>query len=160
MGIVFMDIPKSNTSPEMFLAASKRVADEATRHGLVALQWAQGSSGMPLKNFLFTVNTQVPGHDDHYTVIFYYDAEEGQVAGLLLHHFVHNDDTFCDNHFKLVNHIVKGPWIMCATVGNHAACLIRKALTYYYLKGHNYLEIDINVASSALVNTIFHLTLE
>ncbi|KAL3680667.1 hypothetical protein R1sor_023623 [Riccia sorocarpa] len=43
--------------------------------------------------------------------------------------------------------------------GNHAACLLGKALTCHYLKGSNYLEIDVDIASSTVANAILHLAL-
>ncbi|KAL2621581.1 hypothetical protein R1flu_001786 [Riccia fluitans] len=43
--------------------------------------------------------------------------------------------------------------------GNHAACLLGKAVTCHYLKGPNYLEIDVDMASSTVANAILHLAL-
>lgn len=72
---------------------------------------------------------------------------------------MHGDDAFRNSRFKLLNRIVKGPWIVRATVGNHAACLLGKALTCRYHRGDNYLEIDVDIGSSALASAIIHLAL-
>ncbi|KAK1324000.1 hypothetical protein QJS10_CPA02g01540 [Acorus calamus] len=79
--------------------------------------------------------------------------------GSLFYRFVHGDDAFRNERFKIVNRIVKGPWIVKAAVGNYAACLLGKALTCHYHRGENYLEIDVDIGSSAIANAILHLAL-
>ncbi|MBA0774274.1 hypothetical protein Gotri_009494 [Gossypium trilobum] len=79
--------------------------------------------------------------------------------GSLLYRFVNGDDAFRNQRLKMVNRIVEGPWIVKKAVGNYAACLIGKALTCNYHRGDNYLEIDVDVASSAVANAILHLAL-
>ncbi|GLJ12409.1 hypothetical protein SUGI_0190370 [Cryptomeria japonica] len=126
---------------------------------MAALRRAQDSGKAPLKTFVLAVNLQVPGRSEHHSAVFYYAVDEGLVPGSLLYRFVNGDDAFRNSRFKLVNRIVRGPWIVRATVGNHAACLLGKALTCRYLKGQNYLEIDVDVGSSALANAVVHLAL-
>ncbi|KAJ4707731.1 protein ENHANCED DISEASE RESISTANCE 2-like [Melia azedarach] len=77
----------------------------------------------------------------------------------LLYRFVNGDDAFRNQRFKIVNRIVKGPWIVKKAVGNYSACLLGKALTCNYHRGPNYLEIDVDIASSKIANAILHLAL-
>lgn len=108
--------------------------------------------------FIFAVNLQVPGREP-YSAIFYYVTEDPIPPGSLFDRFIREDDNFRNSRFKIVNRIVKGPWIVKATVGNYAACLLGKALTCRYMRGHNYLEIDVDIGSSALASAICHLAL-
>ncbi|XP_074592380.1 protein ENHANCED DISEASE RESISTANCE 2-like [Curcuma longa] len=114
-----------------------------------------GHSG---KAFLFAVNLQVPGRECH-SAVFYFVAEDPIPPGSLFYRFVHGDDAFRNARFKIVNRIVKGPWIVKAAVGNYAACLLGKALTCNYHRGENYLEIDVDIGSSAIAHAILRLAL-
>nr|XP_027082358.1 protein ENHANCED DISEASE RESISTANCE 2-like [Coffea arabica] len=116
--------------------------------------------GKSLKTFLVAVNLQVPGRD-HHSAIFYFATkeDEGLQPGSLLYGFVHGDDYFRNSRFKIVNRMVKGPWIVKATVGNYATCLLGKALKCNYFVGNNYLQIDVDTGSSAIASTILHLAL-
>ncbi|XP_027083358.1 protein ENHANCED DISEASE RESISTANCE 2-like [Coffea arabica] len=116
--------------------------------------------GKSLKTFLVAVNLQVPGRD-HHSAVFYFATKEGEglQPGSLLYRFVHGDDNFRNSRFKIVNRIVKGPWIVKAAVGNYAACLLGKALKCNYFVGDNYLEIDVDIGSSAIASAILHLAL-
>ncbi|KAK8515363.1 hypothetical protein V6N13_139659 [Hibiscus sabdariffa] len=122
-----------------------------------ALRKAQ-SLGKSMKSFIFAVNLQVPGKD-HYSAVFYFATEDPIPPGSLLYRFINDDDAFRNQRFKIVNRIVKGPWIVKKAVGNYAACLLGKALTCNYHRGPNYLEIDVDIASSAIANAILHLAL-
>ncbi|KAL0922141.1 hypothetical protein M5K25_006105 [Dendrobium thyrsiflorum] len=122
-----------------------------------ALRRAQ-SLGQFLKSFVFAVNLQVPGHDCH-SAVFYFATDDPIPPGSLLHRFIHGDDAFRNSRFKIVNHIVKGPWIVKAAVGNYSACLLGKALVCNYHKGENYLEIDVDIGSSAIASAILKLAL-
>ncbi|XP_031478595.1 protein ENHANCED DISEASE RESISTANCE 2-like [Nymphaea colorata] len=122
-----------------------------------ALRRAQ-SRGESLKAFLLAVNLQVPGRD-HHSAVFYFGSEEPLSPGSLLFRFVNGDDEFRNARFKIVNRIVRGPWIVRAAVGNYAACLLGRALQIRYVRGPNYLEIDVDIGSSALANAILHLAL-
>lgn len=125
---------------------------------MAALRRAQGE-GRALKAFVFAVNLQVPGREQQHSAVFYYATEDPIPPGSLFYRFLHGDDAFRNSRFKLLNRIVKGPWIVRAAVGNHAACLLGKALTCRYHRGENYLEIDVDIGSSALASSIIHLAL-
>ncbi|XP_044463502.1 protein ENHANCED DISEASE RESISTANCE 2-like [Mangifera indica] len=122
-----------------------------------ALRKAQ-SMGKSLKSFIFAVNLQVPGKDQH-SAVFYFATEDPIPACSLLYRFVNGDDEFRNQRFKIVNRIVKGPWVVKKTVGNYSACLLGKALTCNYHRGPNYLEIDVDIASSTIASAILHLAL-
>ncbi|KAL5559614.1 hypothetical protein UlMin_035825 [Ulmus minor] len=145
-----MDWLKSSTKLENVLARpDNRIAQ--------ALRKAQ-SRGKSRKTFLFAVNLQVPGKDQH-SAVFYFATEEPIPAGSLLYRFVNGDDAFRNQRFKIVNRIVKGPWIVKKAVGNYSACLLGKALTCNYHRGPNYLEIDVDIGSSTIASAILHLAL-
>lgn len=108
--------------------------------------------------FIFAVNLQVPGKEPR-SAVFYFVTDEPILEGSLLYRFIHEDDAFRNSRFKMINRIVKGPWIVKAAAGNHPACLLGKALTCRYIVGRNYLEIDVDIASSTVANAILHLAL-
>ena len=124
---------------------------------VTALRQAQ-SAGRSLKTFILAVNLQVPGRD-HHSAVFYFATDDPIPPDSLLYRFIHSDDSFRNSRFKIVNRIVKGPWIVRAAVGNHAACLLGKALTCSYHRGENYLEIDVDIGSSALAKAILHVAM-
>ncbi|XP_077238413.1 enhanced disease resistance-like protein (DUF1336) [Tasmannia lanceolata] len=116
------------------------------------------SAGKSLKTVIFAVNLQIPGRE-HHSAVFYFATDDPIQPGSLFYRFLHGDDSFRNARFKIVNRIVKGPWIVKAAVGNYAACLLGKALTCNYYKGENYFEIDVDIGSSTLANAILHLAL-
>ncbi|KAF5461791.1 hypothetical protein F2P56_017861 [Juglans regia] len=101
--------------------------------------------GKSLKSFIFAVNLQVP-EKDHHSAVFYFATEDPIPSGSLLYWFVNGDDSFWNQWFKIVNWIVKGPWIVKKAVENYGVCLLGKALTCNYHRGSNYLEIDVDEA--------------
>ncbi|KAF5743378.1 hypothetical protein HS088_TW09G01446 [Tripterygium wilfordii] len=145
-----MDWLKSSTKLENVLGRpDSRVA--------LALKKAQARGKSP-KSFIFAVNLQVPGKDQH-SAVFYFATEDPISSGSLLYRFINGDDAFRNQRFKVVNRIVKGPWIVKKTVGNYSACLLGKALTCNYHRGENYFEIDVDIGSSTIASAILHLTL-
>lgn len=96
---------------------------------------------------------------DHHSAVFYFATDDPIPVGSLLYRFIHGDDAFRNQRFKIVNRIVKGPWIVKAAVGNYSACLLGKALNCHYHSGPNYLEIDVDISSSKIATAILHLAL-
>ncbi|AQK81181.1 Lipid binding protein [Zea mays] len=113
----------------------------------------------PTAHFLLAVNLQVPGRPDAYSAVFYFAAEAPIAPDSLLGRFVQGDDAYRNARFKIANRIVNGPWLLRATVGNYAACLLGRALTCRYHRGVDYLEIDVDIGSSAIASAILHLAL-
>ncbi|KAK9698191.1 hypothetical protein RND81_08G087800 [Saponaria officinalis] len=114
--------------------------------------------GQFLKSFVFAVNLQVPGREYH-SAVFYFSTDEPIQAGSLLERFINGDDAFRNSRLKMVNMIVKGPWLVKKAVGNYSACLLGKALTCRYHRGPNYLEIDVDLSSSKIAGAMVHLAL-
>ncbi|KAL8063616.1 hypothetical protein ABFX02_01G038400 [Erythranthe guttata] len=112
------------------------------------------------KTFVIAINLQVPGRE-HHSAVFYFSSklDEPMSSNSLLYQFVNGSDAFRSSRFKLVNKIVKGPWIVKTAVGNYSACLLGKALNCYYHRGPNYLEIDVDIGSSAIATAILRLAL-
>ncbi|KAE8718915.1 Eukaryotic aspartyl protease family protein [Hibiscus syriacus] len=109
---VGMDWLKSTSKLENVLARPDNRISQALRK-------AQ-SQGKSMKSFVFAVNLQIPGKD-HYSAVFYFATEDTIPPGSLLHRFINGDDGFRNQRFKIVNRIVKGPWIVKKAVGNYAA---------------------------------------
>ncbi|KAH0460919.1 hypothetical protein IEQ34_008494 [Dendrobium chrysotoxum] len=116
------------------------------------------SLGRSLKSFIIAVNLQIPSRE-HHSAVFYFAADNPIPAGSVLHQFIHGDDAFRNSRFKMVNRIVKGPWIFKAAMGNYGACMLGKALACNYHKGENYLEIDVDIGSSAVASAVLKLTM-
>ena len=85
--------------------------------------------------------------------MFYFaiDAPDPLRTSSLLNRFVHGNDVFRNQRFKLVNWIEKGPWIVKKAMGSHSACLLGKVLNCIYYKGSNYLKIDVDIEILHLV---------
>lgn len=146
-----MDWLKSTSKLENVLARPDNRVSSALRR-------AQAEGKSP-KSFIFAVNLQIPSGKDQYAAVLYFAAEDPIASGSLLHRFFHGDDSFRNQRFKIVNRIVKGPLIVKKAVGNYSACLLGKALTCNYHRGSNYLEIDVDIGSSALASAICRLAL-
>ncbi|CAA0831952.1 Protein of unknown function (DUF1336 [Striga hermonthica] len=112
------------------------------------------------KAFIIAVNLQVPGRE-HHSAVFYFSSKTDEPinSNTLLYQFINGTDAFRNSRFKIVNKIVKGPWIVKTTVGNYSACLLGKALNCHYHRGPNYLEIDVDIGSSAIATAILRLAL-
>ncbi|KAG5225156.1 protein ENHANCED DISEASE RESISTANCE [Salix suchowensis] len=91
--------------------------------------------------------------------VFYFASEDPLPSDSLLYRFINGDDAFRNQRFKIVNRIVKGPWVVKKAVGSYSACLLGKALNIHYHRGRNYFEIDVDVGSSKIAAAILHLAL-
>ncbi|KAL8141721.1 hypothetical protein V2J09_014753 [Rumex salicifolius] len=104
--------------------------------------------------FSIAINLQVPG-STHYSMVFYMVMKE-LVPGSLLQRFVDGDDEFRNSRLKLIPQVPKGSWIVRQSVGS-TPCLLGKAVDCTYIRGPDYLEIDVDIGSSTVANGVLGL---
>ncbi|KAL6578682.1 Protein ENHANCED DISEASE RESISTANCE 2 [Orobanche minor] len=107
-------------------------------------------------HFSIVFNLQVPG-PTHYSMVFYFVAKE-LLPGSLLQRFVDGDDDFRNSRLKLIPSVPKGSWIVRQSVGS-TACLLGKAVDCNYIRGPNYLEVDVDIGSSTVAKGVLGLVL-
>lgn len=125
-----------------WLKSDKREDDLASRPGNIVQKYA--ADGRP--EFFFIVNFQVPGSTT-YNLASYHMTSRPIKDTPLLERFIEGDDAFRNSRFKLIPHVSKGPWILRHTI--RRPTLIGHMLKINYIRGKNYLEMDIDVGSSA-----------
>ncbi|KAI3696951.1 hypothetical protein L6452_29606 [Arctium lappa] len=126
-----------------WLRSDKREDNLAARPGSIVQKFA--AEGRP--EFFFIVNFQVPGSTT-YNIASYYMTSTPMKDLPLLEKFIEGDDAFRNSRFKLLPHITKGPWILKQSASR--ASLVGHMLKVNYIRGKNYIEIDIDVGSSTL----------
>ncbi|KAJ3681590.1 hypothetical protein LUZ60_014163 [Juncus effusus] len=104
--------------------------------------------------FSIVINVQVPG-STNYSMVFYFVSKE-LTPNSLLQRFVDGDDEFRNSRFKLIPSVPKGSWIVRQSVGS-TPCLLGKAVDCTYIRGPNYLEIDVDIGSSTVANGVLGL---
>ncbi|CAI9113712.1 OLC1v1014365C1 [Oldenlandia corymbosa var. corymbosa] len=109
-----------------------------------------------VKPFIWAFNLQVPSKENFSAVAYFVTVNE-IVEGSLIDQFLKGDDAYRASRLKLIANIVKGPWIVKKAVGEQAICIIGRALTCKYVLGDNFVEVDIDIASSMVANAIVHL---
>ncbi|XP_064965344.1 protein ENHANCED DISEASE RESISTANCE 2 isoform X3 [Musa acuminata AAA Group] len=124
---------------------AKRIDHVARRKGC-AVQVAS-EKGL----FSLVINVQVPA-STHYSMVFYF-VSKPLVPGSLLQLFVDGDDEFRNSRFKLIPAVPKGSWIVRQSVGS-TPCLLGKAVDCTYIRGSEYLEIDVDIGSSTVANGV------
>ncbi|XP_010056185.2 protein ENHANCED DISEASE RESISTANCE 2 isoform X1 [Eucalyptus grandis] len=129
---------------------TKRIDHVARRKGCAA----QVASGKGL--FSIVINVQVPG-STHYSMVFYFVTRKLE-PGSLLQRFVDGDDEFRNSRLKLIPSVPKGSWIVRQSVGS-TPCLLGKAVDCNYIRGSNYLEIDVDIGSSTVANGVLGLVI-
>ncbi|KAL5069446.1 hypothetical protein RYX36_020333 [Vicia faba] len=136
-----------------WLRCDKREDDLSSRPGSIVQKYA--AKGGP--EFFFVINIQMPG-SPLYNIAVYYMMKTPLEDNPLLKSFVEGDDTYRNSRFKLIPYISKGSWIVKQSVGKKA-CLIGQALEINYIRGKNYLELDIDVGSSTVARGVASLVL-
>ncbi|KAH9608079.1 hypothetical protein KSS87_016520 [Heliosperma pusillum] len=116
----------------------------------------QSEAGRKLP-FILVFNLQIPAKPN-YNLVFYYAADRPVNKGSLLGKFVDGTDAFRDSKLKLIPSIVKGYWMVKRAVGTKA-CLLGKAVTCKYFRQDNFLEIDVDIGSSAVARSVVGLVL-
>ncbi|CAN6299978.1 unnamed protein product [Urochloa humidicola] len=104
--------------------------------------------------FALAINLQVPG-TTNYSMVFYFVTKK-LIPNSLLQWFVDGDDEFRNSRFKLIPSVPKGSWIVRQSVGS-TPCLLGKAVDITYIRGANYLEIDVDIGSSTVANGVLGL---
>lgn len=127
---------------------TKRMDHVARRKGSAAQVAAD--KGM----FTFLVNIQIPG-PSHYSLVLYFVSNSLE-KGSLLQRFADGDDDFRNSRLKLIPSVPKGSWIVRQSVGS-TPCLLGKAVDCSYLRGPDYLEVDVDIGSSAVANGVLGL---
>uniref|UniRef100_A0A7N0VB52 START domain-containing protein n=1 Tax=Kalanchoe fedtschenkoi TaxID=63787 RepID=A0A7N0VB52_KALFE len=127
-----------------WIKSDKKEYDFGGRPNSIVQKYA--ANGGP--EFFFIVNFQAPAGSSH-TLAFYYMTNTPLEEVPLLERFVNGDDAFRNSRFKVIPSAAKGPWIIKQTVRNKP-CLIGKQIQTKYSRGKNYLEVGIDVGSSAL----------
>lgn len=108
------------------------------------------------KPFVWAFNLQLPSKDNN-SAIAYFIGLEPIEDGSLIDQFIKSEDTFRNSRLKLIANIVQGPWIVKKAVGEQAICILGRALACRYVVGSNYIEVDVDIASSVIANAIVHL---
>ncbi len=67
-----------------------------------------------------------------------------------------SDDNFRNSRFKLIPTVVEGTFIIKQSVGSKPA-LIGNKLDLVYSRGPNYFEVDIDISSNSVANTVVGL---
>ncbi|KAF8737800.1 hypothetical protein HU200_014030 [Digitaria exilis] len=127
---------------------TKRMDNVARQKGCVAQVAAE--KGM----YTFVVNIQIPG-STHYSLVMYF-VTSSLKKGSLLQRFFDGDDEFRNSRLKLIPSIPKGSWIVRQSVGS-TPCLLGKAVDCSYVRGPGYLEVDVDIGSSAVANGVLGL---
>lgn len=106
--------------------------------------------------FVWAFNLQVPSKEN-VSAVAYFVSISSFPEGSLVDQFLKGDDNFRISRLKMIANIVKGPWIVKKAVGEQAICIIGRALSCKYSQGDNFIEVDIDIASSMVANAIVHL---
>lgn len=107
--------------------------------------------------FIFAVNIQVPG-SKHFSIVFYYLIPSSFDKNSVFGKFINGDDAYRNARFKLIPNIPKGPWIVQRAVGNKPLIVGGALKAIYTCTGH-YFEVDIDIGSSAVANSIVRFVL-
>ncbi|CAJ1976752.1 unnamed protein product [Sphenostylis stenocarpa] len=136
-----------------WLSSNTREDHLSCRPGSIVQQYAAKGG----QEFFFVINIQMPGTPT-YSLALYYMLKTPLVDNPLLQSFVDGDDAYRNSRFKLIPYISKGSWIVKQSVGKKA-CLVGQALEVLYVRGKNYLELDIDVGSSTVARGVASLVL-
>ncbi|QDZ24764.1 DUF1336 domain-containing protein [Chloropicon primus] len=112
--------------------------------------------------FFYVVQLMVPG-PPHYSVVAAFTPKDKQEClhsdtpfSRLFRKFIDGTDEDRNDVYKLIPHIVEGSWIVQKAVGNTPAILGKKIRIAYH-RGENYVELDHDIASSAMAANIVRL---
>lgn len=116
------------------------------------------SVGKTSANFTFVINMIIPG-PENVCMVFYFQPpndnvfEDGSPFSELLNDFIDGDDQFRNSRFKLIPTVVDGSFFIKQSVGSKPTLLGNKLKCPYH-KGDNYFEVDIDISSNSVANTV------
>ncbi|CAH0487049.1 unnamed protein product [Peronospora farinosa] len=116
------------------------------------------SVGRTSTKFTFVVNMIIPGTENTCMVFYFHPArdnvfEDGSPFSELLNDFFDGDDEFRNSRFKLIPTVEEGSFIIKQSVGSKPTLLGNKLKCLYY-RGDNYFEVDIDISSNSVANTV------
>uniref|UniRef100_K3W586 START domain-containing protein n=1 Tax=Globisporangium ultimum (strain ATCC 200006 / CBS 805.95 / DAOM BR144) TaxID=431595 RepID=K3W586_GLOUD len=116
------------------------------------------SVGRTSSKFSFVINMIIPGPENICMVFYFHPAkdnifEDGSPFSELLNDFIDGDDAFRNSRFKLIPTVVEGSFIIKQSVGSKPTLLGNKLKCPYH-KGDNYFEVDIDISSNSVANTV------
>ncbi|KAK3264605.1 hypothetical protein CYMTET_26677 [Cymbomonas tetramitiformis] len=102
--------------------------------------------------YIVAFNIQVPAQQQ-YSMVNYFAFSHKPDPETLLGKFLYGDDKFRNARFKLIPSIAKGPWVVQRSVGT-TPLLVGGALKIDFHQGERYFEVDIDIGSSAVANSV------
>lgn len=130
-----------------------------------ALKRERETGKKELPPFVFAVNLCVPGDRTYHQVSYFavdnFDEIEDPTTpfGRLMNRFIFGDsDEFRLQTFKLIPRIVEGNFVVRKAVGSKPTILGRK-IKHYFIRGPNYFEILVDIASDPVAQRIVKLAL-
>ncbi|MCO5581192.1 hypothetical protein L7F22_035070 [Adiantum nelumboides] len=108
--------------------------------------------------FVWVLNFQL-GQKTHHSMVSYFASFSSPPPGSLMQKFLDGDDAYRSSHLKVLLRFPEAPRLVQMVVGERwPICLLAKVVTCNYIKGKNYIEIDVNSESSVLARTAVKLT--
>jgi hypothetical protein len=118
-----------------------------------------------LPPFVFAVNLCVPGEKTYHQVSYFGIDNMDEIKhpstpfGRLMNQFIFGEsDEFRLKTFKLIPRIVEGNFVVRKAVGSKPTILGRK-FKHYFIRGPNYFEIIVDIASDPVAQRIVKLVL-
>ncbi|ETW04382.1 hypothetical protein H310_04667 [Aphanomyces invadans] len=117
-----------------------------------------GSHVQSATGFTFVVNMIIPS-PNNLSMVFYFQPDsptifdENSPFSDLLNDFLDGDDAFRNSRFKLIPTVVEGTFIVKQAVGS-VPTLLGNKLSCPYHRGANYFEVDIDISSNSVANTV------
>ncbi|KAG7382657.1 hypothetical protein PHYBOEH_010402 [Phytophthora boehmeriae] len=152
------DRKKIPSSPAMFHTVGVDLLSFDSPGERYNLSARPDSIGRTSSKFTFVVNMIIPGSDNT-SMVFYFQPvrdnifEDGSPFSELLNDFIDGDDQFRNSRFKLIPTVVEGSFIIKQSVGSKPTLLGNKLKCPYY-RGDNYFEVDIDISSNSVANTV------
>ncbi|RHY51470.1 hypothetical protein DYB38_012046 [Aphanomyces astaci] len=117
-----------------------------------------GSHVQTAPGFTFIINMIIPS-PNNLSMVFYFQPDsptlldENSPFSDLLADFLDGDDAFRNSRFKLIPTVVEGTFIVKQAVGS-VPTLLGNKLSCPYHRGPNYFEVDIDISSNSVANTV------